>query len=340
MNKTYRPSLHKTVQPSLDKTKSDIFNTKEKNGDLKKSKTVTKRKLHLKNYKSDIFNTNVNDINRKKSCKRINVNYSTCFDGIKNDEEYKKNLTKYTLTHRPRPKKYEIDKYFNKESAVGRYYKELYGDEKSGVFPEKSEFCKTVKNSPSKNIINTFKNNMKNFENRKKNLKRELTELNNDIGIDGKKRPKENLGKENKTAFNKKKVDIYGQGIDNKINDIINNKDGNEKNKSNQKENIVNKEEKDKNIEIDEKIMTSVNERMDLLMKLIDNIENNKIANEDDEDNLNEKNEINEESDIFPDINKNIIEVPLKFQAAYDQIENLINNYMDQFNSLFTIFSF
>ena len=84
MNKTYRPSLHKTVQPSLDKTKSYIFNKKEKNGDLKKSKTVTKRKLHLKNYKSDIFNTNVNDINRKKSCKRINVNYSTCFDGIKN----------------------------------------------------------------------------------------------------------------------------------------------------------------------------------------------------------------------------------------------------------------
>ena len=227
MNKTYRPSLHKTVQPSLDKTKSDIFNTKEKNGDLKKSKTVTKRKLHLKNYKSDIFNTNVNDINRKKSCKRINVNYSTCFDGIKNDEEYKKNLTKYTLTHRPRPKKYEIDKYFNKESAVGRYYKELYGDEKSGVFPEKSEFCKTVKNSPSKNIINTFKNNMKNFENRKKNLKRELTELNNDIGIDGKKRPKENLGKENKTAFNKKKVDIYGQGIDNKNNKkLIKDKNG------------------------------------------------------------------------------------------------------------------
>jgi len=137
------------------------------------------------------------------------------------------------------------------------------------------------------------------------------------------------------------KEENEGEGSDkeheneNKINDIINNKDGNEKNKSNQKENIVNKEEKDKSIEIDEKIMTSVNERMDLLMKLIDDIENNKIANEDDEDNLNEKNEINEESDIFPDINKNIIEVPLKFQAAYYQIENLINNYMDQFNSFF-----
>ncbi len=137
------------------------------------------------------------------------------------------------------------------------------------------------------------------------------------------------------------KEENEGEGSDkeheneNKINDIINNKDGNEKNKSNQKENIVNKEEKDKNIEIDEKIMTSVNERMDLLMKLIDDIENNKIANEDDEDNLNEKNEIKEESDIFPDINKNIIEVPLKFQAAYYQIENLINNYMDQFNSFF-----
>ena len=40
---------------------------------------------------------------------------------------------------------------------------------KNGVFPEKSESNKTVNHSPSRNIINTLKNNMKNFENRKKN---------------------------------------------------------------------------------------------------------------------------------------------------------------------------
>ena len=229
MNKVYRPPRRKTTQPSLEKTKSDIFNTKEKNSELTRSKTVVKkRKIHLKNYKSDIFNTKLNDINsKKKSNKRINVNYSTCFDGIKNDEEYSKNLTKYTLKHRPKHKKYEVDKYFNKESAIGRYYKELYGDEKSGVFPEKSELNKTVKNSPSKNIINTFKNNMKTFENRKKNLKRELTKINNDIGLDGKKRPKEPLGQENKSVFNKKKFDIYGQNIDNKNNKkLIKDKNG------------------------------------------------------------------------------------------------------------------
>ena len=229
INKTYRPPRRKTIQPSLEKTKSDIFNTKEKNPELTRAKTVVKkRKIHLKNYKSDIFNTKLNDINsKKKSCKRINVNCSTCFDGIKNDEEYRKNLTKYTLKHRPKPKKYEVDKYFKKDSAIGRYYKELYGDEKSGVFPEKSELNRTVKNSPSKNIINTFKNNMKNFENRKKNLKRELNKINNDIGLDGKKRIKEPIGQENKSVFNKKIVDIYGQNIDNKNNkQLIKDKNG------------------------------------------------------------------------------------------------------------------
>ena len=225
INKTYRPPIHKTTQPSLEKTKSDIFNTKGKSTEPSKANPQKKRNLHLKNYKSDIFNIKSDLRDRAKSCKRININHSTCFDGIKNDEEYKKDLNKYTVKHRPKQKKYEVEKYFNKESAISRYYKELYGDEKSGVFPDKTKINKTGKNSPSKNIINTFKNNMKIFENRKKKLKRELTEI-NDVGADGKRRPGEHSGQEidskgNKIKYNKKKVDIYGNNIDNKNNKKI-----------------------------------------------------------------------------------------------------------------------
>ena len=270
IKKTYRPQKYKTTQPSLEKTKSDIFNTKEKSIDPTKTHPIKKRNLHLKNYKSDIFNIKTEIRNKRKSCKRIDVNYSTCFNGIKNDEEYKKSLNKYTLQHRPKQKKYEVEKYFNKESAINRYYKELYGDEKSGVFPEKTKLNKTVKYSPSKNVINTFKNNMQNFENRKKKLKKELIEI-NDVGVDGKRKPGEHLGQEidskgNKIIYNKKKVDIYWNNIDNKNNKkLIKEKNGYDYDSKMNKllefqSNIFNEQNKDINKKMDDFISGKIKE--------------------------------------------------------------------------------
>jgi len=211
-NRTDKHLRYKTAQSSLEKTKNDLFNTAGKNNDSTKTKPLKRRKINLQNYKSDIFNLNEQK-NNKKSTQRINPNQSTCFDGIKNNEEYNKALKDYTLKHRAKLKKYNIEKYFNDESAISRYYKELYGDEKSGIFPEKAKLNKTTKNSPS------FKNNMDNFENRKKKLKKQLNEI-NDVGVDGKKKPGEHLGQEidgkgNKRIYNKRKIDIYGQNLDN-----------------------------------------------------------------------------------------------------------------------------
>ena len=266
LNKSYHPPRYKTAQPSLEKTKSDVFNTKEKSVNPAKTKPL-KRKIYINNYKSDIFNIKKSP-KHKKSCQRINVNHSTCFDGIKNDEEYNKDLNKYTLTHRPNLKKYEVEQFFTKESALNRYYKELYGDEKSGVFPEKLN--KTVKNSPSKNIMNTFKNNMKNFEARKKRLKREITEI-NDVGVDGKRKPGEHLGQEiddkgKKIIYNKRKIDIYGESKDKNNN----RKDIKEKSgllynsKYNQRlefnSNIFNEENKDINKKMDDFIVDKIKE--------------------------------------------------------------------------------
>ena len=98
------------------------------------------------------------------------------------------------------------------------------------------------------------------------------------------------------------------------------------------------KEEKEAEIDIDEKILTSVNEKMELLMKLIDDIENNKLSKEDEEETILEsdisyKENNNEDLNIekIPDI----IKVPLKFQTAYFNVENLINQYISQFNNFF-----
>ena len=219
LNKSYRPPKYKATQPSLEKTKSDIFNTIENKKEKSQSKPIRLRRLNLKNYKSDIFN--LKETKRGKSCKRVNVNYSTCFDGIKNNEEYKKDLSQYTKTHRPKIKEYKPDKYLYKDTAIGRYYKELYGDEKNGAFWEKARLNKTMQNSPEKekNRITIFKNNMINFENRKKQLKRKLEEI-NDCGVDGKRKPGEHLGdsKGKNIKYNRRKIDLYGQNNPNNPN--------------------------------------------------------------------------------------------------------------------------
>jgi len=217
INKSYRPPKYKTTQPSLEKTKSDIFNTNENKKITSQTKPIRLRRLNLKNYKSDIFN--LKEPKKGKSCQRVNINHSTCFDGIKNNEEYKKDLSQYTKTHRPKIKEYEADKYLYKDTAIGRYYKELYGDEKNGIFWEKARLNKTMQNSPEKekNRISIFKNNMKNFENRKKQLKKKLIEI-NDCGVDGKRKPGEHLGdsKGKNIKYNRRKIDLYGQNLDSK----------------------------------------------------------------------------------------------------------------------------
>ena len=98
------------------------------------------------------------------------------------------------------------------------------------------------------------------------------------------------------------------------------------------------KEEKEAEIDIDEKILTSVNEKMDLLMKLIDDIENNKLSKEDEEETIIER-DISYKENNNEDLNiekiPDLIKVPLKFQTAYFNMENLINQYISQFNNFF-----
>ena len=126
--------------------------------------------------------------------------------------------------------------------------------------------------------------------------------------------------------INNIEINTDSQNINNNninINNINNNKD--------EKSNIKGKEEekeKEPEVEIDEKILTSVNEKIDLLYKLIDDIENNKLSKEDEEETIMEN-----ENEI--ETIKDLVKVPLKFQSAYFSVEELINKYISQFNNFF-----
>ena len=105
-----------------------------------------------------------------------------------------------------------------------------------------------------------------------------------------------------------------------------------------------------RNVDIDEKILTSVNQKMDLLMKLIEDIEENKLNDDEDDENLlnnigknnlsnnNDNNIIIEEKKENKKLSEsqtNIINVPIKFQNTYYQVESIMQSYMDEFNNLY-----
>ena len=100
-----------------------------------------------------------------------------------------------------------------------------------------------------------------------------------------------------------------------------------------------------RNVEIDENITNSVNQRMELLNKLIDDIEKNKIKDDEDDDNIDESSENNEnkneiledkkEQNLLSEIHTDVIKVPAKFQSTYYQLESMMQSYMDDFNNYY-----
>ena len=284
-NKSSNPSKNRTTQGSLEKTKDDIFNTL--NNDKERRVKPLKKKVYIQNYLNhDLFNTHLNDTPKnKKQNKRINVNASSCFNGIINNEEYKKELSNYSKIHRSEKKDYNPDIYFNKISAVGRYYNELYGDEKSGVFPSNNNLLsKTFTNSPNKKGIKTvFANNLRDFEARKRKLKIELNKNKSECNFNGKRK------------FNKKKIDIYGRNLDDKNNkSLIKEKNEIKNNTKLYKQleyqsNIFGEQNKDINTKINDYI-NNKNKEKERKLKLK---EKNKKENEEINNKINEHNKKN-----------------------------------------------
>ena len=125
---------------------------------------------------------------------------------------------------------------------------------------------------------------------------------------------------------------------------------------SKRKKSIVDKDVT-RNVDIDETILTSVNQKMDLLLKLIDDIEKNKLNDDEEEENLDTQNSVEKDENIINDTdNKNqiiadekkekennilseiqtdVINIPVKFQSTYYQVESIMQSYMDEFNNFY-----
>ena len=159
-------------QSSLLKTKDDLFNTENPTQKSPLTKKGVKRLgVYSKLYGSDIFNkTNPNLTQKKSGVKKIRNanNFSSCFDSMKNLEEYKNNLKSYTKEKRTEKKNFKPDdKYINNETPAERYYKEMYEHNGSNILPER--------------CFSADKCTKEKYANKKKNMKKEENKLNDEI---------------------------------------------------------------------------------------------------------------------------------------------------------------
>ena len=157
-------------QSSLLKTKDDLFNTENSNQKESLTKTGVKRLgVYAKIYGSDIFNKTNPEIKQKKSgLKKIRNanNFSSCFESMKNLEEYKKNLKSYTKEKRTEKKSFKPKEIIN-ETPAERYYKEMYEHNGSNILPER--------------CFSADKYTKEIYADKKKNLKNEDNKLNDEI---------------------------------------------------------------------------------------------------------------------------------------------------------------
>ena len=241
-------------QKSLLKTKDDLFNT-EKNY-LKKelSQREIKRQMNYnKIYGSDIFFRNkMVKIKKKESVKRLRYlnNFSDCFESMKNNEEFKRDIKDYTSKHRKEKREYNPDKYYLKEKASEIYFRQMYDSEGSCILPERP--------------FSMGPENKKKYVYNKKHLINDIKIL-NDCGVDQKRKlverkgllterkiyPKKNiLTNHHEDKINERKKFLKYRKITpklacklnkrtNQISHIFNNNENNKYNIENNKTNVV-----------------------------------------------------------------------------------------------------
>ena len=130
------------------------------------------KKYVSKHHQSDIFNLNKNFQTEKTSKtqrKRVIPNKSTCFDGMKNNEQFVNDIKEYTKRNRAEKIKYDPLKYFNNSSAHQRLCSQLNGQNRNiitGFYPKNNNIMKS-----SANLFSNMKIDINNFNNTSDKIK-------------------------------------------------------------------------------------------------------------------------------------------------------------------------
>ena len=156
-------------------TQSSILNTQDNiNSTIDPKKSINQRRYMLKQHQSDIFNVNKSFDNTKKQKIRGAQNTSTCFDSMKDNNQFANDIKEYTSKRRGIKTKYNPEKYLHDEDPTERLYNQVYDKNRNPIL------FKTIDNSKSNNDLNNEKNDKNLFLERKKNMRKNFTNKNFD----------------------------------------------------------------------------------------------------------------------------------------------------------------
>ena len=164
--------------PTLESTKEDLFNVGKEERIRRRNKyqnepenitglslSVDRRKKNYDRiYGSDIFNQRSASEERRKGIKLIpnTTQKSNCFDEMKDNDEYIKDLQYYTETHRGKKKEFNPDFSMKYVAPQERYYKHHYEVHGNVVLPE-SDYYEHKNNEERKNNYIKNKQNLNNY---------------------------------------------------------------------------------------------------------------------------------------------------------------------------------
>ena len=131
------------------------------------------RKYNYKQHESDIFNINNNSfqasVNPNPKKNRGAHNNSTCFDSMKDNAQYSRDIKEYSLKYRTAKTDYDPEKYLHHEDATERLYNQLYEKKRNPIFSN------TKDNSMQNKDKNNETSDKNTFIQRKKNVGNNFT---------------------------------------------------------------------------------------------------------------------------------------------------------------------
>ena len=206
---TERAPRVRNPQESLKDTQNDIFHTLDT--EPTNAKKPYTRKYVLRHHKSDIFNLNntVQAPKRPTLKKSRNANnYSTCFEFMTDNDQFRKDMKEYFEKNRAEKKVYNPDKYFKQEDPAERMYNNLHDKRRNPILPNRGS---NMMKSSTNLLSNINLNDKQLFKERKKKMTRQFTSafLNNDNLTERKKLTEENANGIKNHKFYKSKGFTY-----------------------------------------------------------------------------------------------------------------------------------
>ena len=152
---------------------SSVFKTEKEN--YHTIEIPNQRKYNYKQHESDIFNLNNNSSQNQRKPKhekdeRVHNN-STCFESMKDNAQFARDLKEYSSKYRAAKKYYDPDKYLHYEDASERLYNQLYDKKRNPILSNKKD------NSMQNMNTNNETSDKNSFVQRKKNMRNNFTKM-------------------------------------------------------------------------------------------------------------------------------------------------------------------